>query len=573
MTSSTATSSARPLSSPGVALFMKDIRLAGGIVAAALVVLASVTLLEMTLPSLFPEAMRRFRLDGVSSAVCTVAFLLTPALVAVALSIGDIRRRGEQLAAMLPLTVGARWRSKLLVSAMAYALFAVLAGLSWLTHSSIALGVPEQEAAIWLFAISALGVIWGFGTVGFARDAGTASLLALLLPLLAFGALLLVWMGLRAPCRTLLWSALGFDPTLSTSITFRDDGGHFAIDRLTLLAQRPLSNSIFVSLAIAGLWTAWRARGFIVGRQSASRSPGRGIAGLALLVALLGIASTAVATVAAQFRMGFDMPANRNLQTGYARAMAMSPEEIARASVELPANRDCVDQMWGRPFVWSDRFVAKGGVLRTDEVSWQTGTQFAEPDWHVRHGMMVAFRTRLLLPPDRNELLAAIERLATDDTGLNFTQRLDLAMLADEFMFDIPLVLIATRALAEQRDACEVLAAMEALAVRGGIMRGFSLATCECRVRAYERLRLIRGEVSQGTAGTRWAGRIEEESVDRALAVLREPMSFLRAPLDERLALETRSAGNVFAQRRQRMLECLDCDISTLIDGEGRRRE
>lgn len=571
MTSSTATSSARPRSSPGVALFMKDIRLAGGIVAAALVVLASVTLLERMLPVLFPEAMRRLRLDGVSSAACTVAFLLMPALVAVALSFGDNRRRGELLTAMLPLTVGARWRSKLLVLAMAYALFAVLAGLSWSTHSAIALGVPES--APWLSAISALGVVWGFGAVGFTRDAGRASILAPLLPLLSIGVLLLAWMGLGAPCRTLLWSALGFDPTVSTSMTLRDDGGQLAIDRLAVLALRPLSNLLFVSLLIAGFWTAWRARGFIVGRQSASRSPGRGIAGLALLVALLGIASTAVATVAAQFRMGFDMLANRNLQTGYARAMAMPPEKIARASVEFSANLDCVDQLWGRPFAWSDRFVAKGGVLRADEVSWQSSTQFAEPDWHVRHGMMVAFRTRLLLPPDRNELLAAIERLATDDTGLNFTQRLDLAMLADEFTFDVPLVLIATRALAEQRDACEVLAAMEALAVRGGVMRGFSLATCECRVRAYERLRSIRGEVSQGTAGTRWAGRLEEESVDRALAVLREPMSFLRAPLDERLALETRSAGNVFAQRRQRLLECLDCDISTLIDAEGLRKE
>ena len=409
--------------------------------------------------------------------------------------------------------------------------------------------------------------------MGFTRDAGRASILAPLLPLLSIGVLLLAWIGLGAPCRTLLWSALGFDPTVSTSMTVRDDGGELAIDRLAVLALRPLSNLLFVSLLIAGFWTAWRARGFIVGRRSASRSPGRGIAGLALLVALLGIASTAVATVAAQFRMGFDMPANRNLQTGYARAMAMPPEKLARASVEFSANGDCVDQLWGRPFAWSDRFVAKGGVLRTDEVSWQSSTQFAEPDWHVRHGMMVAFRTRLLLPPDRNELLAAIERLATDDTGLNFTQRLDLAMLADEFTFDVPLVLIATRALAEQRDACEVLAAIEALAVRGGVMRGFSLATCECRVRAYERLRSIRGEVSQGTAGTRWAGRLEEESVDRALAVLREPMSFLRAPLDERLALETRSAGNVFAERRQRLLECLDCDISTLIDAEGLRKE
>ena len=556
------------------ALFAKDLRLAGGILVAALVTLATIALLEFGWPLVAPAAMRSIRFADAVMFVCTLAFTVVPTLVAVSLCISDSYRGGELLTATLPVPTGARWRSKLLVAALAYVLFAALASLSWIATPPPFGGVPDVQFARWLFAISALGVIWGFGAVGFTRYVTGAYLLAVLLPLFAFGALLFVWIGLRAPCRSLLWSVLGFDPTLSPSMTVLDDGGEFMIRRFMRLAELPMTISIIVSLTVAGLWTAWRARAFIDGRHTASRRSWRGIAALAVLLALLGVASAVVTTVAAQYRIGFDMAANRNLQIGYQRGMAMSPEQLVLASVEVHRDWPCEDLLRGQPFAWSDRFVAVYDAMRGEEAVWQPHTRFADPDWLVRHGMTIALRTRLLTQPDRASLLDAIERAATDPAGLHFTQRLDLAMLADEFSSDAALIVMATDALVAQRDACEVLAAMEALAVRGGVMHGFARATCECRVRAYERLRSIRGEMPTGPGGTRWAGRLQAESVDQAMSVLAAPMAFLREPLDAALARDDRSRGPTqFPERRANMLECLDCDISTLIDAEGVRQK
>lgn len=183
--------------------------------------------------------------------------------------------------------------------------------------------------------------------------------------------------------------------------------------------------------------------------------------------------------------------------------------------------------------------------------------------------MTIALHTRLRPESDRGEMLAAIERVTLVSDALSFTQRLDLAMVADEFGADKPLVALASRAIAEQRDPCTVLRAMEALAVRGGEMSGFPKAPCECRVRAYLRLRAVRDELT--------AGAVEIDAVDRAIAVLAAPMSFVRGLLDAALAREDDKALAQFRpellRRREALIECLDCDISTLIDAEGRRRE
>lgn len=575
MNTSSASPSVRAVASPGAALHTKDLRLAGGIVVPAIAILAVVALLEFGLPSLLASTPEKLRLNGAWLMSCTIALVTVPALVAVALGLGDAHRGGELLMATLPVAAGARWRSKLRVIALVYAGFVAILLPSWMPAPAVvhALSLPKLS---WIAAVSVLGVVWGFGAVGFVRATTSAYLLALILPVLALGALLVIWTGFGGICRSLLWTAIEFDPTLSADMTVRNIDGRFAADRLQYLAQGPLAISLFVSMLLSGLWAAWRARAVVEGRHRASRHPWRGIAGLAVLVAVLGVASTVVTTLAAQSRVGFDVAWNRLLKAGFSRAMAMSPEQLTRASVEVCRNWPCEDQLWTHSFVWSDRHVAPGGFLRTSEIFWQPYSGFADPDWHARQGMTIALRTRLLTETDRAAMFAAIQRAAADAATLNFSQRLDLAVLADEFGSETALVALAARALIDQRDGCEVLRAMEALALRGGEARGYSIAPCECRVRAYERLRRVRGEMQTGAAGAPWAGALELDSVDRALAVLGAPMSFLREPLDEALARCMARSVNErgrFPEYRRNMLECLDCDISTLIDAEGRRRE
>ncbi|MFZ4751518.1 MAG: hypothetical protein ACOYMM_13545, partial [Phycisphaerales bacterium] len=146
----------RAVASPGAALHTKDLRLAGGIVVPAIAILAVVALLEFGLPSLLASTPEKLRLNGAWLMSCTIALVTVPALVAVALGLGDAHRGGELLMATLPVAAGARWRSKLRVIALVYAGFVAILLPSWMPAPAVvdALSLPKLS---WIAAVSVLG--------------------------------------------------------------------------------------------------------------------------------------------------------------------------------------------------------------------------------------------------------------------------------------------------------------------------------------------------------------------------------------------------------------------------------
>ncbi len=565
-------------------LLIKDLRLARVVVGPALGVLSSIALLVCGLPLVAPSLARLMGLptgrDGSWFLVPlnVFAFCLVPAWTAVALSFGELSRKGEVLTATLPLEGATKWRSKFLVALLVYAVFALIA-FATLEMVGAAMPLVAGVERGWVVAVALIGLCWGFGAAGFTRGIASGFGLAPALPFLAFLCLLVVANVVTPIFRDLIWASIGFDARFFPSDT------RFDIDEVSNKAnfwrhvESPLLLSILSSLFLCGVWSAWHARGWIAGQHAAARTPARGLLKLAVLVVLLGVFSSAIAAVTAQTRLGWNQSANQAIMRGFESVMAMDPDKLADESTKEVglSGWSCNQILVAQRFAWSHLYVAPGGIA--DEVIDLPTSRFRGPHWDEQQGKAVALRVRMADPNERAALLAAFERIAADSTGHELGQRLAAAFKVESRGVEVSLVSLAAHAIADHHDACDVLFSMEVLAIRHGTMQGFPHGACECRVRAVNRLRGVRAMLASGAPdAAAWEGRLDVLTVDRALAVLSAPMTFVRDAESAALAAIPLSPSDPahraqLERRHAELFACLECDITTLIDESGMRLE